>query len=42
MLLPGITISPTDFVPVEQIQMVRFDDGRWRLFGILVTGAVNA
>jgi branched-chain amino acid transport system substrate-binding protein len=41
MLLPGITISPTDFVPIEQTQMARFDDERRRLFGILITGAVN-
>jgi len=43
MLLPGITIntSPTDFAPVKQIQMGRFDGERWRLFGPLLTGAVT-
>jgi ABC-type branched-subunit amino acid transport system substrate-binding protein len=43
MLLPGITIntSPTDFAPIKQIQMGRFDGERWRLFGPLMTGAVN-
>jgi ABC-type branched-subunit amino acid transport system substrate-binding protein len=43
MLLPGITIntSPTDFAPIKQIQMGRFDGERWRLFGSLITGAVN-
>jgi branched-chain amino acid transport system substrate-binding protein len=43
MLLPGITIntSPTDFAPIKQIQMGRFDGERWRLFGPLITGAVN-
>jgi branched-chain amino acid transport system substrate-binding protein len=43
MLLPGIKIntSPTDFAPINQIQMGRFDGARWRLFGPLITGAVN-
>ena len=43
MLLPGIMIntSPTDFAPIKQIQMGRFDGERWRLFGPLITGAVN-
>jgi branched-chain amino acid transport system substrate-binding protein len=43
MLLPGITIntSPTDFAPVKQVQMARFDGERWRLFGPLLSGAVS-
>jgi branched-chain amino acid transport system substrate-binding protein len=43
MLLPGISIntSPTDFAPVKQIQMARFDGERWRLFGPLISGAVS-
>ena len=43
MLLPGIKIntSPTDFAPVKQVQMGRFDGTRWRLFGPLITGAVT-
>ena len=43
MLLPGITIntSPTDFAPVKQVQMGRFDGERWRLFGPLLTGAIG-
>jgi branched-chain amino acid transport system substrate-binding protein len=42
MLLPGITIntSPTDFAPVKQVQMGRFDGEQWRLFGPLITGKV--
>jgi branched-chain amino acid transport system substrate-binding protein len=42
MLLPGITIntSPTDFAPIKQIQMARFDGERWQLFGPLITGKV--
>jgi ABC-type branched-subunit amino acid transport system substrate-binding protein len=43
MLLPGITIntSPTDFAPVKQVQMARFQNGRWQLFGPILTGAVG-
>ena len=43
MLLPGIKIntSPTDFTPVKQVQMGRFDGERWQLFGSLLTGAVT-
>ena len=35
VLLPGITIntSPTDFYPIEQVQLARFDGKRWVLFG---------
>jgi branched-chain amino acid transport system substrate-binding protein len=33
--LPGITIntSPTDFAPIQQMQMARFDGKTWQLFG---------
>jgi branched-chain amino acid transport system substrate-binding protein len=43
MLLPGITIntSPTDFAPIKQMQMARFDGERWQLFGPLISGAVS-
>ncbi|MBV8122010.1 MAG: ABC transporter substrate-binding protein [Alphaproteobacteria bacterium] len=43
MLLPGITIntSPTDFAPVKQVQMARFDGERWRPFGSILTGAIG-
>jgi len=43
MLLPGIKIntSPSDFAPVKQIQMARFDGERWRLFGPLISGSVT-
>jgi branched-chain amino acid transport system substrate-binding protein len=43
MLLPGITIntSPTDFAPIKQMQMARFDGERWGLFGPLISGAVS-
>jgi branched-chain amino acid transport system substrate-binding protein len=43
MLLPRITIntSPTDFAPVKQVQMGRFDGTSWKLFGPVLTGAVT-
>jgi branched-chain amino acid transport system substrate-binding protein len=43
MLLPGITAntSPTDFAPIKQVRMSRFDGERWQLFGSLLTGAVG-
>jgi branched-chain amino acid transport system substrate-binding protein len=31
----------TDFAPVKQVQMGRFNGERWQLFGELITGAVN-
>jgi ABC-type branched-subunit amino acid transport system substrate-binding protein len=35
MLLPGIKVntSPTDFAPIEQEQLAKFDGERWVLFG---------
>jgi branched-chain amino acid transport system substrate-binding protein len=44
MLLPGITIntSPTDFAPIKQMQMERFNGERWELFGPVLTGAGGA
>jgi branched-chain amino acid transport system substrate-binding protein len=35
MLLPGIrlTTSPTDYLPIEQMQLMRFDGVRWVRFG---------
>ena len=38
VLLPGIKIntSPTDFYPIEQLQLARFDGKRWVLFGELI------
>ncbi len=43
MLLPGIKVntSATDFYPVKQMQMARFDGERWVLFGPILTGAVH-
>jgi branched-chain amino acid transport system substrate-binding protein len=38
MLLPGIKVntSPTDFAPIEQEQLAKFDGERWVLFGELL------
>jgi branched-chain amino acid transport system substrate-binding protein len=38
MLLPGIKLntSPTDYHPIEQMQMMRFDGTRWVGFGALI------
>jgi branched-chain amino acid transport system substrate-binding protein len=43
LLLPGIKINttPTDFAPIKQVQMGKFDGQRWSLFGELITGAVG-
>jgi len=37
-LLPGIRIntSPTDFYPIEQVQLMRFDGKTWVRFGELM------
>jgi ABC-type branched-subunit amino acid transport system substrate-binding protein len=42
--LPGIEIrtSPRDFSPIKQLQMMRFKDQTWELFGPLVDGSTNA
>jgi len=38
MLLPGIRIntSPTDYFPLEQMQLMRFDGKRWVRFGEII------
>jgi branched-chain amino acid transport system substrate-binding protein len=40
MLLPGIQIatSPTDFRPIKQLRLQRFDGEHWVLFGDLIKG----
>jgi len=42
-LLPGITIntSPTDFAPIDQLQLMRFKGQRWELFGDVISGGVS-
>jgi branched-chain amino acid transport system substrate-binding protein len=38
MLLPGVKLntSPTDYFPIEQMQLQRFDGKQWILFGELI------
>src|SRR5438046_8770372 len=40
MLLPGIKVntSPTDHVPVDQMQFMRFNGNTWARFGELLRG----
>src|SRR5712672_339256 len=40
MLLPGIKVStsPTDFAPVKQWQLMRFEGTNWQLFGDVING----
>ena len=42
-LLPGVKIntSPTDFYPIEQLQMMRFKDQKWELFGPVINGEIG-
>jgi branched-chain amino acid transport system substrate-binding protein len=43
LLLPGIKIntSPTDFYPIEQEQMQRFQGETWVRFGPIISGEVR-
>ena len=38
LLLPGIKVntSPTDFYPIEQLMMAKFDGKIWKNFGDLL------
>ena len=40
LLLPGISIntSPTDFAPIEQLQLMKFAGQTWQLFGGVISG----
>ena len=42
-LLPGVTIntSPTDYAPIEQLQMMRFKGEKWDLFGDIISGELS-
>jgi len=44
MLLPGMEIStgPTDFYPIKQMQMQRFNGEAWELFGPLMNGSIGS
>ncbi len=41
MLLPGITLSTsaTDFAPVKQMQLEKFDGTTWKLFGDVISAS---
>jgi branched-chain amino acid transport system substrate-binding protein len=43
MLLPGISIntSPTDYFPLEQEQMIKFNGERWERFGPIMSGELS-
>jgi branched-chain amino acid transport system substrate-binding protein len=43
MLLPGISIntSPTDFAPIDQLQLMRFKGEKWELFGDVISADVG-
>jgi branched-chain amino acid transport system substrate-binding protein len=38
LLLPGIKVNtgPTDFAPIEEEQLAKFDGERWALFGEII------
>jgi ABC-type branched-subunit amino acid transport system substrate-binding protein len=42
-LLPGVKIStsPTDFQPIEQLQLMQFKGERWELFGDVMDGTAT-
>jgi branched-chain amino acid transport system substrate-binding protein len=44
MLLPGITIntSPTDYAPLKQLQLIRFEGQTWKRFGPVMSGEGHA
>jgi branched-chain amino acid transport system substrate-binding protein len=44
MLIPGISIntSPTDYFPIEQMRMQKFNGERWELFGPVVSGEIGS
>jgi branched-chain amino acid transport system substrate-binding protein len=44
MLLPGIEIntSPTDYAPLKQLQLIRFEGQTWKRFGPVMSGEGHA
>jgi branched-chain amino acid transport system substrate-binding protein len=42
-LIPGITVNtgPTDFAPIEQLKMMQFKNGKWDLFGDIISAEVG-
>jgi branched-chain amino acid transport system substrate-binding protein len=43
VLLPGIKIntSPTDYAPIDQLQLMQFKGERWILFGDVISGEIS-
>jgi branched-chain amino acid transport system substrate-binding protein len=41
MLLPGVTVSTsaTDFAPIKQMQLMKFNGTTWELFGDVISGS---
>jgi hypothetical protein len=41
MLRPGIVLatSATDFAPIKQMQLMKFDGTTWQLFGEVIAGS---
>ena len=39
MLLPGVKIntSPTDYYPIEQVRLLKFNGSRWEMFGDVIS-----
>ena len=44
MLIPGIKINtgPSDFFPIEEMQMQRFNGERWERFGPIISGEIGS
>ncbi|MDB5546956.1 MAG: branched-chain amino acid transporter substrate-binding protein [Tardiphaga sp.] len=44
LLLPGITVntSPTDYYPIEQLQLIRFNGERYQSFGPVIDASLPA
>ena len=42
-LLPGVKVntSPTDFAPLSQLQLEKFNGEKWDLFGEIISGDVG-
>jgi hypothetical protein len=42
-LLPGVTLttSATDYMPIEQLQLMEFKGERWQLFGEVLSGEIT-
>jgi hypothetical protein len=42
-LIPGIHVktSATDFAPIEQLKMMKFTNGKWDLFGDVLSAETD-